>query len=430
MSRKQLGYSFAIPAVLLILLGVGLMAFRSTDDGPSVITGTVTRGDVAQVIAATGTLEAVTTVEVGTQVSGTVKDLMVDFNDIVREGQVLARLDPSLLQAAVDQAAASLLKAEADAQRTKVTLEDAQTTLARTKALAARGIVAGADLDSAEIAARSAEASLASSNASVSQARATLSQAKVNLAHSVITSPINGIVISRSVDAGQTVAASMSAPTLYILAADLTQMRVIAKFDESDISKIQPGMAATFRVDAYAGETFDGRVSQVRLQGESVSNVVTYTTVIDVANPELKLKPGMTANVSLTVARSEGTLRVPNQALRFKPTTDQLTELGITDSKIVSAATAKPASGRPKGVGTVWRYNGRTIEPVTVQVGIADALVTAISASDLKVDDQLVTLFAAAGTSTTTAKATTKTNATSNPLMGGGGPGPMGPPPR
>ena len=190
----------------------------------------------------------------------------------------------------------------------------------RTETLAARSLIAPADLDTARIAVRTAEAQLMSAKAGVTQAQASVNQAKVNLAHAVITAPIDGIVISRNVDAGQTVAASMSAPTLFVLAADLTRMRVISKLDESDIASVKEGDQVSFRVDAYPNETFAGRVSQVRLQGETVSNVVTYTTVIEVENRELKLKPGMTANVTVQVAQSLDVLRVPSAALRFKPT--------------------------------------------------------------------------------------------------------------
>jgi HlyD family secretion protein len=422
MSRTKLGLSLTIPAVALAVLLAALFAYRSAGaTTPSLVTGTVTRGDIVKTIASTGTLEAVTTVQVGTQVSGTIRDLLADFNDIVRKGQVLARLDPSLLQAQVEQAQASLVKAEADADRSSVALGAERTTLARTETLAARSLVAPADLDTARIAVRTAEAQLLSAKAAVTQAQASLNQATVNLAHAVITAPIDGIVISRNVDAGQTVAASMSAPTLFVLAADLTRMRVIAKLDESDIASVKEGDAVAFRVDAYPGETFEGRVSQVRLQGEVVSNVVTYTTVIEVENRELKLKPGMTASVTVQVAQSVDTLRVPSAALRFKPTTEQLTAYGVKPDE-------KPASGAAGGgkgakSASVWRANGRTIERVTVETGLTDGSWTEVIGGALTVDDKLVTSLAAA--TTTAAKTTTKTTS-SNPLMGMGMP--PGPP--
>jgi HlyD family secretion protein len=424
MSRTKLGLTLTIPVLALSVLGAALFAYLSAGaTAPTFVTGTVTRGDIVKTVASTGTLEAVTTVQVGTQVSGIVKDLLADFNDIVRKGQVLARLDPSSLEAQLEQAAASLVKAEADADRSAVARDDARAGLARTEALAARNLVPAADLDAGRIAVRTAEAQLLSAKAGVTQARASVNQARVNLAHAVITSPIDAVVISRSVDAGQTVAASMSAPTLYVLAADLTRMRVIAKLDESDIAAVKEGNEVTFRVDAYPGETFAGRVSQVRLQGEVVSNVVTYTTVIDVANPALKLKPGMTANVSVEVAQSLDTLRVPSAALRFRPTTEQLAAFGLKPDE-------KPASGAAGGKGaksaSVWRVAGQAIERVAVETGLTDGSWTELTGGALRVDDRLLTSLAAA---TTASAKTTKTTATSNPLMGGGmqGPPPGGP---
>ncbi len=421
MSRKtRLGLTLTIPAVVLAVLGAALFAYRSSAAAaPTPTTAVVAHGDVVKAIASTGTLEAVTTVQVGTQVSGTLKDLFADFNDIVRKGQVLARLDPSLLQAEVEQAEASLVKAEADAERSSVALDASRTTLARNEMLAAKSLIAAADLDTARIAVRTAEAQLMSAKAAVTQARASVNQAKVNLAHAVITSPIDGIVISRSVDAGQTVAASMSAPTLFILAADLTRMRVIAKLDESDIANVKEGNDVTFRVDAYPNETFTGRVSQVRLQGETVSNVVSYTTVIDVANPELKLKPGMTANVSVRVAERLGVVRVPSAALRFRPTAEQVAAFGVkADEKPASGAAA---AGKGAKSASVWRFDGRTLEKVAVETGLTDGAWTEVTAGALNVGDQLVTSLAAA--TAASAKAATRTT-NSNPLMGTGMPGP------
>jgi HlyD family secretion protein len=427
MSRTKLGLTLTIPAIALAVLGVAVFAYRSAGAAaPSVATAIVTRGDIVRTIASTGTLEAVTTVQVGTQVSGTLKDLLADFNDIVRKGQVLARLDPSLLQAQVEQAEASLVKAEADAERSSVALDAARTSLARTETLAARSLIAPADLDTARIAVRTAEAQLMSAKAGVTQAQASVNQAKVNLAHVVITAPIDGIVISRSVDAGQTVAASMSAPTLFVLAADLTRMRVISKLDESDIASVKEGDQVSFRVDAYPNETFSGRVSQVRLQGETVSNVVTYTTVIEVENRELKLKPGMTANVTVQVAQSLDVLRVPSAALRFKPTTEQMAAFGVMPD-------AKPASGAAGGVKgaksvSVWRVNGKTIENVVVETGLTDGTWTELRGGSLNVEDRVVTSLAAVASAS--AKATTTKTATSNPLMGVGMGGPPPGPPR
>jgi HlyD family secretion protein len=290
----------------------------------------VTRGDVVEAVGATGTLEAVTTVQVGTQVSGTIKELHADFNSIVRSGQVIARLDPSLFQTQIEQARANLVRSEAEADRLRVAVDDAQTKLKRAQELSARSLIPQQDLEAAEITLRAAEAQVRSAQAAVTQARASLNQNEVNLQHTVIEAPIDGIVISRSVDVGQTVAASLNAPTLFVIAADLTKMRVNANIDEADVGRIRPGQVVRFRVDAYASEEFDGTVSQVRLQPQVVQNVVTYNTVIDVPNPAFKLKPGMTANVSIEVARRNDVLRIPNAALRFRPTPDMFVALGQT----------------------------------------------------------------------------------------------------
>ena len=322
--------------VTLLVVGVigasGYAYYHYRETGPkfTVNTAAVTRGDVVDTVGATGTLQAVTTVQVGTQVSGTISELHADFNSLVKKGQVLARLDPSLFQTQIEQAKANLARSQADLERLKVSLDDANTKLTRAKELSARQLLPKSELDAAEVAVRAAEAQLRSSEAQVTQAQASLNQNQVNLEHTVIEAPIDGLVISRNVDVGQTVAASMQAPTLFVLAADLTKMQVVANLDESDVGRIRPGQAVTFRVDAYPGDTFRGAVSQVRLNPIVQQNVVTYATVIDVPNNELKLKPGMTANVNVEIARSGNVLRVPNSALRFRPTNEIFAALGQT----------------------------------------------------------------------------------------------------
>jgi HlyD family secretion protein len=333
-----------VTLILLAAFGGGGYAFykyRNKKPAPSVTTATVTRGDIADRVGATGTLQAVTTVQVGTQVSGTIQQLNADFNSLVKKGQVLARLDPSLFQTQIEQARANLLRSEADVERLRVELDDAKTKLRRATELSGRQLLPKSDLDAAEVAVRSAEAQLRSAEAQVAQAQASLNQNQVNLEHTVIEAPIDGLVISRNVDVGQTVAASMQAPTLYILAADLTKMQVLANLDESDVGRIRPGQSVTFRVDAYPGEEFHGTVAQVRLQPIIQQNVVTYATVIDVPNPELKLKPGMTANVNVEIARRSAVLRIPNTALRFRPSNDMYAAFGQTP----------PAGGRGDGSG-------------------------------------------------------------------------------
>ena len=311
--------------LVLIVIGVGYTAYayyglRTMEFVPEVSTITLTRGDVIDTVGATGALEAVTTVQVGSQVSGIIEALYADYNSIVREGEVIARLEPSLFETQIEQGMANLARAEADLERLRVTLDDARAQLARSEDLSSRSLISTMELEAAQVAVRSAEAQIKSSEAGVTQSRASLNQNEVNLGHTVITAPIDGIVIARQVDVGQTVAASMSAPELFIIAADLTKMRVIANIDESDVGRIRPGQPVTFTVDAYAAEVFEGTVSQIRLEPVVQQNVVTYATVIDVPNNELKLKPGMTATVTLEIARRENILRVPNSALRFRPT--------------------------------------------------------------------------------------------------------------
>lgn len=334
--------------VILLALAAGAAAYymRRGETGPEIVTTPVTRGDVTEAVSATGTLEAVNTVLVGTQVSGTIAQLHADYNSIVRKGQVVARLDPSLFQTQIDQAEANLARAEADMERLKVAVDDAQTKLARARELSARNLIPASELETADVNVRSAQAQLRSAQAQVTQARANLNQTRVNLRHTVIRAPIDGIIISRDVDVGQTVAASMQAPTLFVIAADLTKMKVNANIDEADVGRIRPGQRVSFRVDAFPTDEFEGTVSQIRLQPAVVQNVVTYATVIDVPNQELKLKPGMTANVSLQIARRNDVLRVPNMALRFRPTTDIFAALGQSPPE-----EGLPGVLRPRGTG-------------------------------------------------------------------------------
>ncbi len=311
--------------IAVVVVGISLGAYynlKRNGPAPDIVTGKITKGSVVDTVGATGTLQAVTTVQVGSQVSGTVAELYADFNSIVHKGQVIARLDPSLFQTQIDQQQANLIRSEADLERLNVSLDDAKVKLARAEDLRKRNLISQSDLETAQVAARSAQAQLQSQQAQVTQARASLNQAKVNLEHTVITAPIDGIVISRNVDVGQTVAASMQAPTLYVLAADLSKMQVIASIDEADVGRIRPGQLVKFRVDAYPTEEFIGRGVADPAQPVVVQNVVTYNTVIDVPNPQLKLKPGMTANVTVEIARADNVLRVPASALRFRPTAD------------------------------------------------------------------------------------------------------------
>src|SRR5581483_10047754 len=327
-----------IVLALVAAIGAGAGAYYKLRSGPDVQVQTVplTRGDITDSVGATGTLQAVTTVQVGSQVSGNIAWLGADFNSIVHKDQVIAKLDPSLFDAQLQQAKANFLqsqanlnKAQSDLEQRRVALTDANQKYTRAKELAARSLLPQSDLDAAKIAVDTAQAALESQQATLKQAQAQVSmnqasvnQNQVNLEHCVITAPIDGIVIQRSVDVGQTVAASMQAPTLFIIAADLTKMQVSANIDEADIGRIRPGQRSTFRVDAYPTDNFEGTVSQIRLQPVVVQNVTTYATIISVSNSDLRLKPGMTANLKVEVARKADVLRVPNAVIWFCLTTE------------------------------------------------------------------------------------------------------------
>lgn len=357
----------ALLVIILLVGGItayGYLIYGTTEFVPEVRTTLVTQGDIVDTVGATGTLEAVTTVSVGSQVSGIIEELSVDFNSIVRAGDVIMRLDPSLFQTQVAQARANLVRAEADNEGLKVSLDDAQTQLTRAEDLASRQLISETELEAAQLAVRSTEANLKSSQAAITQALASLNQNEVNLEHTVIRAPIDGIVISRLVDAGQTVAASLQTPELFVLAADLTKMRVIANIDESDVGRIRPNQRATFTVDAYPDEDFKGIVSQIRLEPVVTQNVVTYATVIDAPNPDLRLKPGMTATIVLETARRQNVLRIPNTALRFRPTNEMFAVLGQPTPGSIQAvgsangtveATLSPTRpyGEARGVGAV-----------------------------------------------------------------------------
>ena len=375
-----------IAAGLVLSIGVGARTYYVSRqaDPFSLDVATVTQGDIVQDVPASGTLQAVTTVQVGTQVSGTVLSLGADFNSIVRRGQVVARLDPSLLDAQIQQAEASLARADADVQHARVQAADAAQKYDRALALDAKQLVARSDLDAARVAVDMAGAQLKSTEAQRVQAQAALDQSRVNREHTVITAPIDGIVIERSVDVGQTVAATMSSPTLFTIAADLAEMQLQIQVDEADIGGIRTGLPVTFTVDAYPGRTFTGVTSQVRLQPTVVENVTTYLVVAQVPNRTLELKPGMTANAHIEVARRDGVVRVPNAALRFRPSAEDLATLGVEQS-------AQPAARAGAGGARVWVNENGSVRPAVVQVGLSDGQLTEITAGDLDAGATVVT---------------------------------------
>src|SRR4051812_40996608 len=335
-----------IAIVLLVVIGGGVGAWYTTRNKTEIQVNTapLSRGDIVDTVGATGTLQAVTTVQVGSQVSGNIQWLGADFNSIVKKGQVIARLDPSLfdaqlqqVQANLVQSRANLTKSRSELDRAKVQLTDAEQKYSRAKELSSKQLLSTSELDAAKVAVDSATAAVASAQASVTQSQAqvtqseaSVNQSSVNREHTVIVAPIDGIVTQRNVDVGQTVAASMQAPTLFIIAADLAEMQVNANIDEADVGRIRPGQQVSFRVDAYPTDSFVGVVTQVRLQPIVVQNVTTYGAVITVPNKQLKLKPGMTANVKIEIAKRTNALRIPNTALRFRPTEEVFAALKQT----------------------------------------------------------------------------------------------------
>jgi HlyD family secretion protein len=348
-------------------------------------TAPVERGSIVSVVNATGTINPVTLVQVGSQVTGMVESLNVDFNSVVKKDQVVARIDPFPYRARRDQASANLANAKAAVLKAKADLSQRKRELDRVQSLIKQQFVSQNDVDVAVTAHEGAMAQLAVAEAAVKQAQAALEAAELDLTYTVIKSPIDGIVISRQVEAGQRVNASMSIPVIFLIAQDLTKMQVDANVSEADIGGMTEGKDVTFTVDAYPGERFQGKIRQVRNAPVSVQNVVTYDVVVGVDNSDLRLKPGMTANVSITVARKDGIIKVPNAALRFKPLQTAVTPPAGT-------AGHQAAGGNDLVAGkTVWRM-GASGDPdaVTIQSGISDGSFTEITGGSLNEGDQIV----------------------------------------
>ncbi|HET9181861.1 MAG TPA: efflux RND transporter periplasmic adaptor subunit [Candidatus Angelobacter sp.] len=418
-----------IISVLLVAIGA-LTAFKfQVKKAPQYYSEKVQKGDIQNVVQATGTINAVTTVQVGSQVSGTIQTLNADFNSHVRKGEVIAQIDPSLFKGALLQAKADLADAQANLTAAKANLEKADAASAQAKldfdrytTLAKEGVVPQQQLDTAKATYDSDAAAVSAAKAQVTQAAAQVQQksaavevAQTNLDNTTIKSPIDGTVVARSVDVGQTVAASLQAPTLFTIAQDLTKMQVYVSTDESDVGSIHAGQAANFKVDAFPNQTFYGKVSAVRLNATTVQNVVTYTTVVDFNNPDLKLYPGMTAYVNIPVATADNVVKVPNGALRYKP------DLSATDANALlqKAGISADAGSRANKAGkagqqadqqtaVVWKLDAKkSIEPVQIKLGITDHTTTEVAQvlkGSLNPGDQVVT-GAAASKATGTAAA-------------------------
>lgn len=396
------GRNLALLVVAVLLVVFFVSCKGSNKDENRFRTEAVSRGSIEQTVSANGSLNPVTLVSVGTQVSGMVKDLYADYNDRVEQGQVLVRLDDSVLQATVLQSEANLAAA-----RSSMALAD--TNLKRMHPLAKEGFVSAQEYDQAQQTWRDAKAR-------VTQLEAQLTRDKTNLGYSVIRSPVSGVVVLRAVDAGQTVAASFNTPELFKIAADLKEMQIDAYFSEADVGQIRVGQKVKFRVDAFPNERFSGEVKQVRLNPKTESNVVTYDVVVSVANPDEKLLPGMTAYVDVTLAEKRNVIRVPNAALRFRPAEEENAEKnaaagnksspGVTQT--MTQGMTPNMGGRPGGMarqggsgngggargegrgersegrdgasgkGKVYVLQGNTLKAVEVEVGIADRRYTEI----------------------------------------------------
>ena len=344
-------------------------------------TDPVTRGPVSEVVNATGDVSAIVTVNVGSQVSGIIDKLNVDFNSKVKKDQLLATLDPRLFQAQLEKAAASLASANANVEKAQAAYADSVRIANRQQELRQQGLISQADLDTALATRDQNAAGLSAAKATVLQAKADRDMAATNLAFTRITSPIDGIVVSRSVDVGQTVAAAFQAPTLFLIANDLTKMQILANIDEADVGKVREGLEAKFTVDAYPGETFTGVIRDVRQAPNTIQNVVTYPAVIDAPNPDRKLRQGMTASVNVTSARKDDSLRVSNAALRWKPDESAAPETaqrpgGTPQARTASAAARGAREGSaqqaPGRAGRVYKLeNGKPV-PVNIRVGLSD----------------------------------------------------------
>jgi HlyD family secretion protein len=383
--------------VLVVIAAGGVFGYRYREahKTPAVQyeTAKVDRGRITATVTATGTLSALVTVQVGTQVSGRLKDILVDFNSPVKKGQVLARIDPQLFQASLAQARANHAAAKGDLAAAQVKALDGERQYTRAKSLGERKLIAQADLDTAQATYESAKAQVDSAQGRVEQMAASLNQAQVNLAFTTITSPIDGIVVSRSVDVGQTVAASLSAPTLFVLAEDLAKMQVDASVAEADIGKLSAGMNARFTVDAYPSDKFKGKVRQIRNSPTTVQNVVTYDAVIDVDNAELKLKPGMTANITFIYAEKNDAVRVPNAALRFKPPTEIAgpAASGEADAGVGGQRARGQRQREPSDKRTVWVLRGTTPTAVQIQTGVTDGTMTEAIGEAIREGDVVIT---------------------------------------
>lgn len=394
-------------AVAFVAITLGAWRWRAAHAKPEIAykTQKVETRRITAKVTASGTLSALVTVQVGAQVSGRISKLGADFNSHVTKGELIAELDPALFQATLDQQQANYAQAAAQQLKSKAAADLADKQLARTKTLHDQGLSAQQDVDAAEGAASQAHADLALQAANVEQARASLNQAKVNLSYTKIFSPIDGVVISRNVDVGQTVAASLQAPVLFTIAEDLKRMQVDTNVSEGDVGRLKEGMAAYFTVDAYPGKRFKGTIAQIRNAATNVQNVVTYDAVIKVENDQLELRPGMTANVTITYAERDNVLAVPNASLRFHPPDWTPPNAGKGQHKKSQDETH-----------TVFIVKNEKAAPVQLHTGLSDGAVTEIVDGDLHEGDEIAT-------DTQDGSSAQAASSAKSPFGGGGGGG-------
>ena len=373
--------------VVLIVGAVAVVFYRRFHVAPVAhyeTTG-VDRGTIAAKVTATGNLSALLTVQVGSQVSGRVQNLYVDYNSAVKKGQTIAKLDPILFAAALAQARANLLSVEGVLKKDQAQEINMQAIFNRSKALHEAQVMAQADLDTAFANFSAAKAQIEADQSNLESARALLNQAQVNLDYTTIISPIDGTVISRNVDVGQTVAASFQAPTLFVIARDLRHMQVDTNVGEADVGRLYAGMTATFTVDAFPNHEFTGKLRQIRNAAQTLQNVVTYDGVIDVENPDLLLRPGMTANISFVAAQKDNVVRLRNAALRFEPEPQLLTRIGLQDSPLPSGTAQDPSRRK------VWVLRDGKPVPVAVSTGVTDGTWSEMVQGHIQAGDVLIT---------------------------------------
>jgi HlyD family secretion protein len=405
------GIAWGLILLFVVAAALGVWRWRVEHRPPDVQykTAPVEKRHIIGRVTASGTLSAIVTVQVGTQVSGRIQKLYADFNSQVKKGELVAKIDPQLFEAALQQAQANYLQAKAGVTTAEASALNADKQFARTKALHDQNLASQADLDTAEAAVATSHATIDAAKAQLAQAAAQLHTAQVNLSYTSIISPIDGVVISRSVDVGQTVAASLSAPTLFTIAQDLTKMQVDTSVAEGDVGRLQVGMKTYFTVDSFPGQRFLGTIRQIRNAATTVQNVVTYDAVIDVDNTDLRLRPGMTANVTIVYDERQGALAVSNAALRFRPppslagsasgaaSSGRRHPRGAASAAAEKEAPDKGASdkspsdkGAPDPIKTVWVLRGSTPKEVTIHTGLSDGTVTEVVDGELSEGDPVV----------------------------------------